>query len=311
MEICAAADIHYPRFGHKWAVALADGMCDSGADVIVLAGDISAGPDSRYHRFLELFAGFSGPKLFIPGNHDLWSDVDSPSTSSRYEASLQRIAEDNGFHYLPHNPIAVADVGFAGTVGWCDYSFRQLTPPVPDLRVTPMLPAREDLTTKLLPIDGRDNVPWEELTTEDYAAQALVWTTDGHRENLIWNDAIYVDWHAPDEVVAQELAAELREDARRIADEVRILVGVSHFVPFEEILDEPSDDVAYAYCRAYMGSSLLGDAFLSMPNLALVLCGHHHRRKVLQHGNMIVANCSVAEDDVGPLVITLPEDRPE
>ena len=309
MIICAAADIHYPREGHEWCIALAREMCTCGADVIVLAGDICVGGRQHYAELLGMFADFDGPRLFVPGNHDLWDQASTPSTLERYNTWLPQIVGDHGFHYLPHAPTRVGNVGFVGTVGWWDYAFRQTRAPRPGLRATPMQAARGDSATKLLPISGRANVPWEELTAADYAGKALVWGDDGTPQSLIWNDAIYTDWGQPDEHVVRQMAQDIMRDADEMADGVGQLIGVCHFVPFEGLLPAPADDVSAAYCRAYMGSPLLGEAFLSHPKFSTVMCGHLHMQKVIEAGRLVVTNCSVGDKNAGPLLLTLPEDE--
>lgn len=307
MNICAAADIHYPREGHEWSASLARTMCESGADVLVLAGDISVGHSKQYRKFLSLFDDFAGPKLVVPGNHDLWSSSRQPNTRRRYRTSLRHIVEDSGFHYLPGDPLMVEDVGFVGVAGWYDYSFRQSEPPVPGLRVTPLRATRGEMATQLLPMNERVRIPWEELTDDDYAGKALIWEDGGRPQSLVWNDGIYVDWRAGDESVARKHSEEVLRDVAKLGDTARRLVGICHFIPFEELLGGPHEDVSFAYCRAYMGSPLLGEAFASDARFQLVLCGHAHKRKVIEKGEMVVANCSVGDQNAGPLLLTLPE----
>lgn len=307
MLICAAADIHYPREGYEWSAALAHTMCASGADVIVLAGDIATGAHRGYGKMLGLFGEFEGPKLFVPGNHDLWSNVQHPDTRRRYRAALRRIVEDNGFHYLPGAPRVVGDTGFVGVAGWYDYRFRQTEPPQPGVRVTPLRAARGEMATALYPIGGRARLPWSALTDEDYAGKALVWEDGEGPRSLVWNDGIYTDWHASDRAVTRQQAQEIMRDAAAVPLHVPRLVGVCHFVPFADLLGPPSNDVGLAYCRAYMGSPLLGKAFSADPRFRLVLCGHAHEQRVLHKDDMVVANCSVGDRNAGPLLLTLPD----
>lgn len=308
MKICAAADIHYPREGHEWSAALAQTMCASGADAMVLVGDIATGAHKGYSKLLGLFADFAGPRLFVPGNHDLWSTAKRPDTRRRYRTALRRIVEDSGFHYLPGAPMVVGDVGFVGAAGWYDYRFRQTVSPRPDLRVTPLRAARGEMATALYPISGRARIPWSELTDEDYAGKALVWEDGEGPRSLVWNDGIYTDWHESDRGVARRQAEEIARDAASLPAHVRRLVGVCHFVPFEDLLGPPSHDVAAAYGRAFMGSPLLGEAFCADRRFRLVLCGHAHEQKVLGGDRMVIANCSVGDRNAGPLLVTLPED---
>jgi len=307
MRICAAADIHYPRGGEQWSASLAHEMCASGADVIVLAGDISAGPDERYHRLLGWFSDFPGPKLFVCGNHDLWQVDGRMDTQTRYHSDMRELVQKLGFHYLPGSPIVIDGVGFVGGTGWYDYSFRQTSPPVPNLRVTPMRVSPRRKQPDLVPINGRSDITWQDLTEDDYAGKALVWRINSEHNSLIWNDAVYTDWRAEDAAVARRLADEIAADATDVSSKADYLVGISHFVPWSELADESTSDVSAAYCRAYSGAAVLGEVFAGEPKFGLVLCGHHHRQRVIQVGSIVAANCSVGEQDAGPLVLTVPQ----
>lgn len=308
MVICAAADTHYPRRSATWAAALAEDMCHSGADVLVLAGDVSVGGAENYAQFLGLFQGFGGPKLFVPGNHDLWSVSRRPDTRARYDRSLRRIVRAHGFHYLPGAPRCVGNVGFVGTAGWYDYSFRQTVPPVPGLRVRGLKVSPGRLTVKL-PRLGDEARGWEELTEEDYAGKALMWEEDERLRSLVWYDGVHVDWRESDAATVARMAQDITLDATELAGNATILVGVSHFLPFAEFLaaEPPAQDVGAAFCRAYLGSPVLGAAFLANPGFRLVLCGHLHAQKVISVGEVVAANCSVGDPDTGPLLLTLPE----
>ncbi len=310
MVICAAADIHYPRQGHRWSASLAGQMCDAGADAIVLAGDIATGGGELHHRFLRLFARFDGLKLLVPGNHDLWADGLPPDTHRRYREHLREIADDSGFRYLPDQPVVSGNVGFVGAAGWYDYSFRQLRPPVTGLRVTPLVARRMATGAAASPLPGRADLPWEDLTDTDYAAKGLSWCHGARTQSLAWNDALYIDWGAADADVVAAHCADLARDIAAIGAAASQLVGVCHLVPCEELLGGPTEDVAFAYCRAYMGSARLGDTLAADPRTRLILCGHAHSRRVIERGNVVFANCSVGDRNAGPLVFALPAVSP-
>jgi predicted phosphodiesterase len=304
--ICAAADIHYPRTGFSRCALVAKAMCESGADVIVLAGDMATGTEKHYRKLLQLFSPFAGPKLFVPGNHDLWSLARHPNTPRRYYQTLKRVTEGHGFRYLPGNPLVTDGVGFVGTVGWHDYSFRQLDPPAAGLRVTPLRARRGPQGPALQPVPGRADIPWEELTAADYSGQSVMWTEHERLKHLVWNDALHVAWGDADPDVARMLAEELARDIEAVAPSADSLVGVTHFVPFAELVGEPTHDVEAAYVKAYAGSSLLGEALRSSAKCRLVLCGHWHEQRVESVGNLVVANCSVGDEKSGPLRLTMP-----
>jgi len=305
LRLCAAADIHYPRAEPTRCEGVARAMCESGADVLLLVGDIATGPAKHYRTLLRLFEGFSGPKLFVPGNHDLWSIARRPGTRRRYRETLRHIVERYGFHYLPGNPLVHDGVGFAGTVGWYDYSFRQPEPPEPGVRVTPLCAHRTRQGPVLRRDPARQDVPWEDLTEADYACQALMWSQDDVWKQLVWNDALHVDWGATDAQTVAMLADELERDIAAIEAGVDYEVAAVHFVPFAELLGEPSEDVEAAYVRAFMGSPVFGQVVAAHPKCRLVLCGHRHEAQVLSIGDTVVANCSVGDGKSGPLLLTV------
>jgi len=280
-------------------------MCASGADAIVLAGDVATGPKANYRKVLRPFAEFASPKLLVPGNHDLWSIARRPDTQRRYRETLRHTAEANGFHYLPGNPIVIKGVGFVGTVGWYDYSLRQLEPPKPGTRVTPLCAERTREGPELRRNPSQQDVPWEELTEADYACQALMWSQDDVWKQLVWNDALYVDWGQGDANTVRRLAGDLEADIAAIEPRVDYWVRVSHFVPFAELVGEASEEVEEAYGRAFRGSPVLGQVFASHPKCRLVLCGHRHRPQVLSIGDLVAANCSVGDGKSGPLLLSL------
>src|SRR5262245_44688652 len=45
-------------------------------------------------------------------------------TSWKHDIALRGIAAEHGFHYLPGSPLIIGAVGFAGSLGWYDYSLR-------------------------------------------------------------------------------------------------------------------------------------------------------------------------------------------
>jgi 3',5'-cyclic AMP phosphodiesterase CpdA len=305
VKICAAADLHFPRQGRDWCAELARRMCGSGADVLVLAGDIATGKEDAYRALLGLFEGFAGPKLFVPGNHDLWGEADDRNTPQRYRGQLKEIVERYGFRYLPGAPLEHEGIGFVGSAGWYDYGFRQRTSPQSEIRVTPLRALPGDPTTRLRTMNGCRNIPWEDLTTTHYAGRALLWTDDGQLQSMLWNDAVYVDWGEDDASVARRMATEVQADIDRLGEGVDTLVAVYHCVPFEALLGGAAEDVGLAYCRAFMGSHLLGEVLLRDERFRLALCGHAHHQKVLEIGHLVAANCSVANGAGGPLLLTL------
>ncbi len=131
MKIAVTADIHYGVGNNQHIVKnLARRIIKTNADVLILAGDTFHFQQQLLIDCLRLFDTFKGDKLFVPGNHDLWTnDADSLAL---YEKILPKIVKQCGFHYLDKEPFIKGKVGFVGNIGWYDYSFKDPSLPIPE-----------------------------------------------------------------------------------------------------------------------------------------------------------------------------------
>lgn len=80
MKIIVTADVHY-GVGHNQHIVknLAKRIIKTNADVLILAGDTFHFKQQLLIDCLQLFDKFGGDKLFVAGNHDLWTKgSDSP-----------------------------------------------------------------------------------------------------------------------------------------------------------------------------------------------------------------------------------------
>lgn len=95
-------------------------------DLFVLAGDLSANL-LELAKILAEFSesGLACPKLFVPGNHDIWVTERPHVTSQQKYCAIETVCRECGFHPLTADPLVVNDVGVCGTIGWYDYSFRK------------------------------------------------------------------------------------------------------------------------------------------------------------------------------------------
>jgi predicted phosphohydrolase len=98
-------------------------------DAVILCGDLSPYPKDM-RAVLQEF-GLKLPncrKLFVSGNHDIWLDEEGPGASSaKKQALISEMCAETGFHHLDREALLVDHVGFCGTIGWYDYSFRDET----------------------------------------------------------------------------------------------------------------------------------------------------------------------------------------
>lgn len=308
MRIVAAADLHFSESNRERVTALAGAMCGSDADALALAGDFVAGDADGLAEVLELFADYTGPKLMVAGNHDLWIERPPFETWTRYERTIADVAVAHGFHYLDQGPLVVDDVAFVGCAGWYDYGFRQLAEPVPGVRVTPVsVSYSADSVANFRSVPDAGEMSWDELTDADFAHKGLVWQTDGAPHVAVWNDGIYIDWGRSDQEMTRCFAERLRAQIAEVSGSARRLVGVTHFVPFAEFVPSQCEDVKGALAGAYLGSPQLGEALRESDALRVAIFGHRHHQEVREVDGVVAVDASVARESERPLVLTLPD----
>lgn len=131
MKIAVTTDIHYGVGNNQHIVKnLAKRIIKTNADVLILAGDTFHFKQQLLIDCLQLFDKFGGDKLFVAGNHDLWTK--GSDSSVLYEKILPRIVNKYGFHYLDQKPFIKDGVGFVGNIGWYDCSFKDSSLPIPE-----------------------------------------------------------------------------------------------------------------------------------------------------------------------------------
>jgi predicted phosphodiesterase len=83
----------------------------TGADVLILDGDIAPGTDG-----VAAFANHGSPVIYVPGNHEFYhSDV----TTMRER--LRKHAAAAGIHFLERDELVLNGVRFLGTTLWTDF----------------------------------------------------------------------------------------------------------------------------------------------------------------------------------------------
>lgn len=314
MRIVALADPHFDAAARPRMRALAETVRATEADVLVLAGDCAAEGPELIPEVLDLLAAFNGPRLMVPGNHDLWQAELPFETARIYEQTIPEIAAAHGFHLLDREPFVLGDTAFVGCMGWYNYDLRQREAPQAGLTVTPVQVSRgADGGMDFAAVPGAGEKRWEELGAEDYAAGGLIWQASGAPHVAVWNDAMHLDWGRPDAEIAARFVARLRAQVAAVAGRARRIVGVTHFVPFAELAEHHLTNPTRAFARAYLGDPALGEALLGerarsqAEGLALVICGHRHRQEVREVRGVVAADAAVVDLDSGPLLLTLPD----
>jgi predicted phosphodiesterase len=257
MRILVTADLHY---NHPRSRALADDliaeMNRAGGDVLLVVGDTAAADGDALERCLSRFE-FSGPKLFVAGNHELWTR--GPDSYDLFRRLLPQRVRTLGWHWLQTEPFVAGDVAIVGNVGWYDYSFAQASLAIPTrfyaAKVSPGAAGHLSEFASLLQPD--DDIP---PSAREVVAR--------------WNDGKFIKLHRTDEQFLDELLAELRTQVAVLQHVPKILAAVHH-LPFAQLLP-PSHSAQWDFAKAYLGSSRIGEVLLSYTNIHTIVCGHSH-----------------------------------
>lgn len=214
-------------------------------DVLICAGDVT--PDTNL-----LITALTSIKeevesdfyVFVPGNHDIWfkkpADHSGKTSSSldKYKRVIPKICQEIGFIFLPGNPFIINKVGFLGSIGWYDYSFR--------------------------------NTKWDsQIDLINYAAKRY--------QGLVWNDVNYGEWEMSDASVCQYLLSELNKDYNFLLDQQEIdeMVLILHHVPFRQFVTY-KDDLEWDYFSSFIGSQQFGDWASKHSEIKTIIFGHTH-----------------------------------
>ena len=258
MRLLVTADLH---FNHPRSRALAEDLIEQmnavGGDVLLLVGDTAHADGDTLEQALSRFT-FRGPKLFVAGNHELWTK--GPDSYEIYTQTLpQRLAEV-GWHWLEAEPFVADDLAIVGSVGWYDYAFAPAALGIP----------RRFYERKISPGAARQLEQHADLfeNADDIPPQS-------HEIFARWNDARFVKLGRPDEAFLDELLARLEKQLQSQSGRRRIIAAVHH-LPFAELLPPPHSG-AWDFAKAYLGSPKLGDLLLRFPNVDTLFCGHSHR----------------------------------
>lgn len=240
MVMYITSDLHFglSRQGDRATRALAKTleMRASRGDILILAGDLTVDDDTLL-ACLDLFSGFPGKKLAIPGNHDVWVEHGGDSWA-RFEG-LSRIMREAGFHPLEDEPIVHDGIGIVGTMGWYDYSFQ------------------DDL-----------EIPLKVYRNKTYLEGG---------QTIAWGDACHVRWGFSDEEVTTYLVEKLEGHLRLVGEAREIIAILHHLptkrLLFHPRWLVPKQ---WRFFNAFLGSERFGQLLLTIPKLRHVICGHVH-----------------------------------
>lgn len=254
MRLLATADLHFnhPR-SRPLATDVIGQMNRAGGDVLLVIGDTAAADGDDLEQCLSQFTN-AGPKLFLCGNHELWTR--RGDSGALFDDELPRRVAALGWTWLEGAPFVAGDVAIVGTVGWYDYTFASARLAIP----------RRFYEAKMSPgaatYLGRGDLLGDDVSPE---ANELV---------ARWNDGKFVTLGRTDDVFVGECVGRLTADLGAVAGARRV-VAASHHVPFAELMP-PTRYTKLDFAKAYLGSERIGEAILRHPNVSHVYCGHSH-----------------------------------
>src|SRR5689334_12964541 len=118
MRLLVTSDLHY---NHSKSTELAEDLIRQinriGGDVLLVVGDTAVSDGDSLERCLSLFR-FAGPRLFLAGNHELWTN--GYDSYHLFNFELPKRVESLGWQWLESKPFVARDIAIAGTVGWYD-----------------------------------------------------------------------------------------------------------------------------------------------------------------------------------------------
>jgi predicted phosphohydrolase len=273
MRLIVTADLHYNIVRSMAPTRrLAAEVCKEAADALIIVGDTCGKDVSILGECLRLFDGFRGRRMLVAGNHDLWTD--GADSLVRYERELLEVCRECGVHYLDDGPLVLEGVGFVGSVGWYDYTYRSAKLGVP-LRF---------YQAKMGP-GAAANLPdfWHlVMDHEDVSREALGIATQ-------WMDGQFVHLPFSDLDFTRILVEKLERHLGEVSERCDQIVAAIHHIPFAEILD-PKKSPMWQFGNAFMGSELFGDLLLEWPKVRHVFCGHSHQVRRMQVRHISVTN---------------------
>ncbi len=256
MRLAYTGDLHVDISQKNWNLVpiLADFIKIIDPDVLIICGDISPRLE-QVEQALEYFADLPCAKLFVPGNHDVWVPDDELRATGRdsfekYFYLLPRVCHNQGFTPIWMEPAVHDGVGFAGSIGWYDYTFGS---------------------------------GLFRFTEDEYSAKILKDSIFNDRRFARWLDVCSVfeesDRFVSDGEVARQFNQKLGQDINMLCanQSVREVVVVTHHPAFRELVTFKGDPI-WDYFTAFMGSSETGKLMLREVKVSHAICGHLHGR---------------------------------
>jgi len=271
MRLVVTADIH---FNHPRSRTLAEDLIEqinrAGGDVLLLVGDTAVNDGDGIEQCLSRFR-FNGTKLFVAGNHELWTA--GPDSYELFHQTIPSRVRALGWIWLQDEPFKFDDIAIVGSIGWYDYTFAQKSLGIP----------KRFYAAKISPGAAERLGEYKHLFEpgDDISLAA-------HEVIARWNDGRFVRLHRSDEEFLEELLDQLAKQLDDLRDAKRIIAAIHH-LPFAELLPPPHS-AQWDFAKAYLGSARIGQVLLQHPNVTDLLCGHSHFPAAAQVQNIRALN---------------------
>jgi len=271
MRLLVTADLHYNHaVSQPRAIELIDKMNQAGGDVLLLVGDTAVADGDWLEKCLSRFK-FSGPKLLVAGNHELWTK--GTDSAAIHASLLPARAAALGWKCIESDPFVAGDIVVVGSVGWYDYSFASPNLGIPHRfyqhKISPGAAEHLGLFPELFS-------PSEDIT--ETARQTMA----------RWNDGKFVKLGRSDEQFLGELLRRLDLQLSAIPAHYTAICAIHH-IPFRELLP-PHRGQQWDFARAYLGSDKIGQLLARHETIRRVFCGHSHWPVTAQIGNIHAVN---------------------
>jgi Icc-related predicted phosphoesterase len=257
MRLLATSDLHFnhprSRAGAAEFIRQINGLS---FDVLLLVGDSSIPDGNTLETCLESFE-FRGPRLFVAGNHELWTR--GGDSYRVFMEELPRRVRAVGWQWLETEPFRAGSAAIVGTIGWYDYGYAAAYLGIPqrfyEAKISPG--AAEGLAQFAHLFEGGE--PLSEVARGTVAR---------------WNDGRFVTLGRSDAAFLEECLARLEAQLEAARDAETVVVA-SHHVPFAELMPPPHTPM-WDFAKAFLGSPRLGEVIRRFANVRHVLCGHAH-----------------------------------
>lgn len=268
MRLLVTADLH---FNHGRSRPLAESviadMNSAGGDAVLVVGDTGVADGDGIEQCLSLFS-IRGPKLFVAGNHELWTCGDG---AGLFDVVLPDRVRNLGWHWLEDDPVTLGTTTIVGSIGWYDYSFAVPELQIPrrfyEAKVSPGVAERLSEYAHL--IDGAEPPESAEIIAR-------------------WNDGKFVKLGMSDDAFLTQRLESLARQLNAQDRDASVVVAIHH-VPFAELLP-PRRGMQWDFARAFLGSGRIGELLQRYANVRHVFCGHSHWPAEAQIGQIRAVN---------------------